>query len=175
MTLVWLLMLQKHIKKPITYISLFLLRLIRSTSTSSDPSRCCFAVEAHCPFFWLLEQQLRCSGNYCCTSLLQGVLSSERPCGAAVLTAGTSLPVWWLCAIFSSSSPRRCLEAPSGGREMLELCKCLQAGTTPGVGVGWQMSCTACSFSGGVGKHHPKQTELGSHLVAGWHSKPYLH
>lgn len=167
------------LQKPITYISLFLLGLIRRTLAQALTPHTAVLLLRHTVlffFFWLLEHQIRCSENYCCTSLLQGVLlSSERPCGSAVLTGGTFLPVLWLCAIFSSSSAHRCLEAPSGGRERLELCKCLQAGTTPGVGVGWQAGCAACSFSAGSGKHHPKQTELGSYFVAVWHDKPYLH
>lgn len=52
MFLVWLLMLQKHIQKPITYISLFLLRLIRRALTPAliPHTAALLFVEAHCPF-----------------------------------------------------------------------------------------------------------------------------
>lgn len=176
MYLVWLLMLQKHIRKPITYISLFLLGLIRRALTQALIPHTAVLLLGHTVLFWLLEYQIRCSGNYCSTSLLQGVLSSERPCGAAVLTGRTFSPMLWLCAIFSSSSPRRCLEAPSGGKE--------RAGSLE-MSAGWhhtreweldgkRVVLPAVSLVE-LASTTPNKLSWGSHFVAVWHYKPYLH
>lgn len=136
--LVWLLMLQKHMQKPITYSSLFLLRLVTKVLTQAltPHTVVSLAWHAYSPFplpaapdqmHWVSALE-----NYCCALLLQGVLSSEGPSGAAVLTGRTFLTVSRPCAIFRSPSPCRWLEVASGGRERPMLCKCLRAGTTPG-------------------------------------------
>lgn len=165
MFLVWLLMVQKHIQKPITYISLFSLRLIRRALTQAliPHTAVLLFVEAHCLFFffWLLEHQIRCSGNYCCTSLLQGGLSSEKE-------------TMWCCSPDRRDIFAHCValchlylliptQVP-GGSQWWQA----EAGTTPGSGTWMEVTCTAWGFSGRAGKHHPKQTELGSHFVAVW-------
>lgn len=114
-------MLQKHIQKPITYISLFLLRLIRRAQTQAWIPHTAVLLLRLTALFWLLEQQIRCSGNYCCTSLLQGVLLFETPRSTAVLTGGTLLPMLWLCAIFTPHAHTGAWRLPV---ERLVPCEC---------------------------------------------------
>ena len=147
--LVWLLMLQKHMQKPITYLITILRLVTRARTQALIPQHCSFAVEAFSSLLFCLPAApdqmhwVPALENYRCTLLLQGVLSSGRPRSTVVLMVRTALSVLQLCAIFSSPSPQLCAifrspsprrwpEAQSSGWCSLNVCERAPHGGTGG-------------------------------------------
>lgn len=134
-----------HAKANHVFVTILTWANYKDSNRGSDPSRCCFTCTFS--FFACLQPQIRYIGSQgwkitavlcCCREHCH-----LRPCGTAVPIGRTFL----LCCSSvpcSAPMPTQVAGGSQRRRERLVLCKCLQAGTTPGMRARWQASQSSC-------------------------------